>query len=888
VIASLNQRMPLRPDFVRLHRGRRASTNLALAFTTLFAGAAAAAPPDVPPLRIAPAAAANAFLLATVAPTNPPALTNFTLESTDPQALPILWSPAAADATNGAGFTVSQGASQQLFRLRLADPWLATLDADGDGLNDLYERQNPQFLNPFDPTDAAKDWDRDGVSNLDEFLRGADPDEFTGQLAVTADHRTAIKRGGALWSWSAGSPETAPAPSAPGAWKSVASAGMAPSAFTLAVTVTGELWAWGDNAAGQLGDGSTVAHPDPVRVGGDSDWVLVAACAPETGPVSAAMKADGSLWTWGATTFSFTSPTTIATTPHSIGTETPWRIVAAGADYFLGLRTDGSLWEWGAGFGGAFGAFSPTDQPRRVGSDTDWRHVIPGGPVSLAIRTDGSLWGWGQWPPQLHPTATTNPIPVETRWRWRTAAALQSGVVGVRSDGALWAWGALPDAGGGVTDFPEPVAVAPGARWEMLAIENLGVVGPPHLAFGRRDDGSLWRIAPGDAVPQPHLRPWRVGVDADWTSAGSGRGWSMALKTSGALWTWGQSPYAPSNAPSRPYAQLTQITPGTAWSQASAWFLRGYAVDASGALWHIGYPLRYDVGSGSGNPGTIGGGCEHCTGGGSGGPSQSPPPAWTPERVDAPGAWRKVVQGADHAAGVQTNGTLWVWGLFPRPAVETVQTRAAANTPVQVGAEADWRDVEAGDNHCLALTTRGALFALGYNDAGQLGDGSTSARETPTAIRPDLAWVSIAAGAHHSLAVAADGSLWAWGGGARGQLGLAGLTNALAPVRIGSSSAWTAVFASGDTSFAVASDGALWSWGANETGQLGVGDTADHPVPVRVEGLADVALVAPGGTHTVAVRRNGSLWAWGSPQTGAVPDAGLNLPLTQIGAASDW
>ena len=49
------------------------------------------------------------------------------------------------------------------------------LDTDADGIDDVFELEHPEFLSPFDPTDAAMDFDQDTVSNLKEYQDGTDP-----------------------------------------------------------------------------------------------------------------------------------------------------------------------------------------------------------------------------------------------------------------------------------------------------------------------------------------------------------------------------------------------------------------------------------------------------------------------------------------------------------------------------------------------------------------------------------------------------------------------------------------------------------------------------------------------------------------------------------------
>ena len=64
----------------------------------------------------------------------------------------------------------------------------------------------------------------------------------------------------------------------------------------MAIKNDGTLWGWGDNAYGQIGDGTNIDRHHPVQIGTDTDWVHVTAAWDRT----LAMKADGTVWSWGA------------------------------------------------------------------------------------------------------------------------------------------------------------------------------------------------------------------------------------------------------------------------------------------------------------------------------------------------------------------------------------------------------------------------------------------------------------------------------------------------------------------------------------------------------------------------------------------------------------
>jgi hypothetical protein len=194
---------------------------------------------------------------------------------------------------------------------------------------------------------------------------------------------------------------------------------------------------------------------------------------------------------------------------------------------------------------------------------------------------------------------------------------------------------------------------------------------------------------------------------------------------------------------------------------------------------------------------------------------------------------------------------------------------AAGDTP-------EMQRLAGGDLHSLAIKTNGSLYAWGFNNLGQIGDGTRTNRSTPVQVLTGVA--AVAASSQYTLAIKTDGSLWAWGYNGMGQLGNGTYTNRSTPVQVLSGVA--AVSAGWYHALALKTDGSLWTWGFNEFGQLGDGTHTIRSTPVQI--LTGVAAVAAGGAHTLAIKTDGSLWAWGDNAFGLLGDGTTTSRLTPV------
>ena len=184
------------------------------------------------------------------------------------------------------------------------------------------------------------------------------------------------------------------------------------------------------------------------------------------------------------------------------------------------------------------------------------------------------------------------------------------------------------------------------------------------------------------------------------------------------------------------------------------------------------------------------------------------------------------------------------------------------------------------------VTTSGSLYAWGWNNYGQDGDGTLTQRVTPEAITlaPGVQPTFIAAGQYDSLAIGSDGNLYAWGQNADGQLGDGTQIHRDLPeeITLAPGVSPTAISAGVSYSLAIGSDGNLYAWGFNFYGQVGNGTTTDQDTPevITLAPGVKATSVAAGAGFSLAIGSDGKLYAWGSNNSGQLGDGTTTNHLT--------
>ena len=131
------------------------------------------------------------------------------------------------------------------------------------------------------------------------------------------------------------------------------------SDFSLARKEDGTIWAWGNNFSGQLGPGGGSmdfsAHPNAVQVTGLPASMTEIAAGPD---FCLAIASDGTIWSWGNNSnFQLGQGTDVSQNPipKQIPNFTNVAAVSGGNNHSAALKTDGSVWTWGSNHQGALG-----------------------------------------------------------------------------------------------------------------------------------------------------------------------------------------------------------------------------------------------------------------------------------------------------------------------------------------------------------------------------------------------------------------------------------------------------------------------------------------------------------------------------------------------------
>ncbi len=768
-------------------------------------------------------------------------------------------------------------------------------------------------------------------------------------------HSVGLRGDGTLWTWgrnvfgqlgigTQGGAADVPRQVGTGTYWASAACG---NSCTYGVRTDGTLWSWGSNAYGQLGTGpdSPGTQLSPAQVGSAANWASVTGATGELdlftqvieSSFTLAVRTDGSLWGWGRNNYGQASQPSSGAgiyAPVRMGTSSDWAAgtAAAGMEFGAARHKDGSLWLWGSDYNGQLGAIPSNATPARVWPQrvpqvltfAPVHSVAPGQPLALPVTTTSGLpitcfvvSGPATISGNVLTSTGSGPVAVTVYQAgdesWLPAGpylqTLNSGPPAVE----------ISVAGNGVdissadstpslddhTDFG-PRIPHTGAVTRTYTVINRGVLDLTlgGITFSGPHAGDFAVVAaPAASVPHAGSTTFQI----SFTPGGLGlRTAMLSLATNDA----DESPFTfavrgSGQAESILFPAVADqlVTDGPLTLNATA---------------SNGLPVSYTLVSGPGVA-TLGGGTLTLTG---------TPGAVTIRASQAGDAMHAAAEDAyrtfvvwdgqrrfvtvagsplsRHAAGICSDGTLWIWGEV-HDGVQEDGSPAKTKIPapvqvVQSGSTLGWTAVSCGEDHTLAVRADGTLWAWGLNEQGQLGDGTLGSRVTPTQVGTATHWASVTAGKQRSFAIRTDGTLWAWGSNVvttyvfsytwpdgfqlvevnlLGMLGTDDTTSPYrsAPVQVGTATNWASTSSGLAPTLGIRTDGTLWKWGHESTGLFDMGGTV-IPAPVQVGTDSNWAAAASNQSfahNSVGLRTDGTLWKWGWD--------GSSM---QVGTHADW
>jgi alpha-tubulin suppressor-like RCC1 family protein len=220
---------------------------------------------------------------------------------------------------------------------------------------------------------------------------------------------------------------------------------------------------------------------------------------------------------------------------------------------------------------------------------------------------------------------------------------------------------------------------------------------------------------------------------------------------------------------------------------------------------------------------------------------------------------KAIAAGCWHSMALLEDGTVWTWGHNGQGQLGNGTTVEIFN-PVMVSNLKGVTAIAAGIRHCLALLDDGTVWAWGNNNVGQLGDGTNTARSTPVRVMNIANVKAISAGhtgeADQSFCMALlnDGTVWAWGYNDSGQLGDGTYNTSNKPTEVSNlaGTAVKAIAAGGWHAVALLQDGSIWTWGRNQYGQLGDGTNTNRNRPGKVVNVTGIKVIDAGAVVSFA------------------------------------
>ena len=332
---------------------------------------------------------------------------------------------------------------------------------------------------------------------------------------------------------------------------------------SVSLASNGDVWAWGQNNGGQLGNGTTVDKHEPTKINTLSGKGITAIAESTVSDHSIALASNGDVWAWGnnasgqlgdVTTTNRSIPVKITALSGKSITK-----VVTGGGHSMALDSNGDVWGWGYAMHGELGdgSYTMRTNPIKIPalSGKDFTKISAGLYHNLALDSNGDVWAWGcNCSGEVGNGETTNCgygvyIPFKiTALSGKGITAVKAGChnsFALASNGDVWAWG--NNAWGKLGDGTEVNRLTP-VKNTILSGKGIAKIesGWTHT-IALASNGDVWASGwnswgqIGDGTTTEWHTPVKITAlsGKGITAISAGYAHNLACASNGDLWSWG-------------------------------------------------------------------------------------------------------------------------------------------------------------------------------------------------------------------------------------------------------------------------------------------------------------------------------------------------------------
>jgi len=576
---------------------------------------------------------------------------------------------------------------------------------------------------------------------------------------------------------------------------------------TCGLSVTGDIFCWGYNIWGQLGDGTTTNRSTPVKLKSDVQFVSLTINDFRT----CGLTADGTVYCWGSTisgvSEAVVSPTQVPFAERFV------QLSLGGERTACGISTNGITKCWGLSSSSLIAGLSPTQLLTiPVSGNRQLTNISLGFSHACGTDVDRNVFCWGrngagQLGINKDVAEASSALPVESSLKFLAVASGRQHTCGLTVSSEVVCWGA--NGFGALGNGIVPSATPPTAvMLDQPFSEIEGGIG--RYACGRTSVTAWWcwgtnlagSFGAGSSVYSGY--PLQL-AHQSISSIAIGDISSCGIATDGSTYCWGSNEggFLGTGVSGPSFPTPTPVAGNRKFISVARGHLHSCALDS----------LQYAYCWGDNSYGQLG--------------DSSITSRITPTPVFTNVRFQSIVTGRSHTCAIDVSGLVYCWGLGSL--VGDGSTGGARLVPKRASSDSVFVAIAAGSQHTCGVLRGGAVACWGQEGGlsrGVLGAGdgfNSQLKAVPSLVPSNQSFKSVYVGSYNSCALSVENTAFCWGLNANGQLGDGTMDRRDSPVRIFGGLSLTDMAITNDFLCGRKVSGSVECWGNNSTGNLGSG-----------------------------------------------------------------